>query len=80
MKRKRKEGRTVTAACQLRSGSIHPFGAMHSFVPLGGGEERIYQQMRESIPVLVDAGIDPRAGRCSCQNGAAVRRISGTLP
>ena len=52
MKRKKKENGTVAAACQLRSGQQHPFGAIRNFTPLGGGEERIYRQMREAIPVL----------------------------
>ena len=52
MKRKKKENGTVAAACQLRSGQQHPFGASRNFTPRGGGEERIYRQMREAIPVL----------------------------
>ena len=56
MKRKRKEQASHVAVSQLRSGSTHPFGALKGFVPLGGGEERIYRQMREAVPV-VDAAI-----------------------
>lgn len=56
MKWRNKEKAGVTAVCQLRSGNTHPFGAMRSFTPLGGGEERVYQEMREAIPVL-DAAI-----------------------
>ena len=41
---------------QLRCGDTHPFGAMRGFVPLGGGEERVYREMREAIPVL-DAAV-----------------------
>lgn len=76
MKRKRKEPTGAAAACQLRSGEVHPFGVLRGFTPLGTGEERIYQQLREAIPVL-DAAVcklvrltggftarcrDPRAG------------------
>ncbi len=43
-------------ACQLRSGQTHPFGALRGFVPLGAGEEHIYRQLREAIPVL-DAAV-----------------------
>jgi len=43
-------------ACQLRGGEGHPFGALKGFVPLGAGEERIYRQLREAIPVL-DAAV-----------------------
>ncbi len=52
MKWKRKEPGTAGYACQLRSGTGHPFGALRSFVPLGGGEERVYRELREAIPVL----------------------------
>ncbi len=52
MKWKKKEPAAAGYACQLRSGSGHPFGALKSFVPLGGGEERIYRELREAIPVL----------------------------
>lgn len=55
MKRK-KERAGVSATCQLRTGNQHPFGALRSFVPLGSGEEPIYRQLREAIPVL-DAAV-----------------------
>ena len=51
MKWKRKE-KPMAAVCQLRSGEVHPFGALRSFTPLGGGEEMMYRQMREAVPVL----------------------------
>ena len=56
MKVKRKEGGAVAVSCQLRSAQNHPFGALRSFTPLGAGEERIYRQLREAIPVL-DAAV-----------------------
>jgi len=56
MKWNRKEKNPVTAVCQLRNGNAHPFGALRSFTPLGTGEEQIYRQMREAIPVL-DAAV-----------------------
>ena len=56
MKKSKKETAGVAAVCQLRGGNSHPFGAMRSFTPLGGGEERVYREMREAIPVL-DAAI-----------------------
>lgn len=43
-------------ATQLRSGQGHPFGSIRSYVPLGGGEARLYQSMREALPIL-DAAI-----------------------
>ncbi len=47
---------SFSAACQLRMGQTHPFGALRGFVPLGRGEERVYREIREAIPVL-DAAI-----------------------
>ena len=55
LKRKRKENGPV-GVCQLRNGQSHPFGALRQFVPLGTGEEKIYRQLREAIPVL-DAAV-----------------------
>ncbi|MBR6596127.1 MAG: serine/threonine protein phosphatase [Oscillospiraceae bacterium] len=55
MKWKRKDS-TPVAVTQLRSGEAHPFGALRGFSALGGGEERLYRQMREAIPVL-DAAV-----------------------
>ena len=55
MKKNRKDKGPV-AVCQLRNGNRHPFGALQNFVPLGTGEEEIYRQMREAIPVL-DAAV-----------------------
>ena len=56
MNLKRKEGGAVAVKTQLRSGDSHPFAALRGFTPLGAGEERIYRQLREAIPVL-DAAI-----------------------
>ena len=46
----------AAAVCQIRSGEQHPFGSLRGYIPLGGGEERIYRQIREAIPVL-DAAV-----------------------
>lgn len=56
MRRKGKNQQPVGLACQLRSGTGHPFGGLKNFVPLGTGEERIYREIREAVPVL-DAAI-----------------------
>ena len=56
MKRKQQGVSVAATACQLRSGQGHPFGALKGFVPLGTGEEQIYRQLREAIPVL-DAAV-----------------------
>ncbi len=83
MKRKKKAAPAVAAVCQLRSGDTHPFGAMRSFTPLGGGEERIYREMRESIPVL-DAAVGKMVRLCGgfqavCRDPAAQRRLNDFL-
>ena len=56
MQRKQKDTPLAATACQLRSGQSHPFGALKGFVPLGTGEEIMYRQLREAIPVL-DAAV-----------------------
>ena len=56
MKKKQQNAPLAATACQLRGGAPHPFGALKGFVPLGAGEEQIYRQLREAIPVL-DAAI-----------------------
>ena len=62
MKRKKKAGGGAVRS-QLRCGDTHPFGAMRGFVPLGGGEERVYREMREAIPVL-DAAVGKMVRLC----------------
>ena len=63
MRRKKKASGGVAAVCQLRCGDTHPFGAIRGFVPLGGGEERVYREMREAIPVL-DAAVGKMVRLC----------------
>ncbi len=41
---------------QIRSAGRHPFGLLDSYVPLGGGDVRLYRSIREAVPVL-DAAI-----------------------
>ena len=73
----------MAAACQLRGGSIHPFGAMRGFTPLGGGEERIYREMREALPVL-DAAVGKMVRLCGgfevkCRNPQAQEKLNAFL-
>ena len=63
MKREQKETGGVSAVCQLRSAREHPFGALRRFTPLGGGEERVYRELREAIPVL-DAAVGKMVRLC----------------
>ena len=58
---KKKTEAPVTA--QLRLGSAHPFGGLRGYVPLGGGEERIYREVRSAVPV-VDAAISKLVRLC----------------
>ena len=82
MKRKKETG-GVAAVCQLRSGQQHPFGALRSFVPLGGGEELAYRQLREAIPVL-DAAVCKMVRLCGgfqvqCENARAQEKLNDFL-
>ena len=83
MKRKKKAGEALAAVCQLRGGSVHPFGAVRNFVPLGGGEEQIYRQLREAIPVL-DVAVKKLVRLCGgftvkCANAQAQKRLEEFL-
>ena len=83
MKWKRKEKNGVSAVCQLRDGQTHPFGALRGYVPLCRGEERIYQQMREAIPVL-DAAVGKLVRlsggfQVHCRNDAAQQKLEAFL-
>ena len=83
MKWKRKEKTPVAAVCQLRDGQTHPFGALRGYVPLCRGEERVYQELREAIPVL-DAAVGKLVRlsggfQVKCQNEAAQTRMEEFL-
>lgn len=58
-----KEASTPVAVGQLRVGSVHPYGAFRGYVPLGGGEERIYRELRSAVPVL-DAAVGKLVRLC----------------
>lgn len=53
---KRSRAKSPTACSQIRSGYKHPFGMLESYVPLGGGDVRLYRAIREAVPVL-DAAV-----------------------
>ena len=83
MKWKRKEKNSVAAVCQLRDGQTHPFGALRGYVPLCRGEERVYQELREAIPVL-DAAVGKLVRlsggfHAKCRNEAAQQRMDEFL-
>ena len=83
MKKKKQDAPLAASACQLRSGQNHPFGALRSFVPLGTGEEQVYRQLREAIPVL-DAAVG-KLVRLSggfavkCKNGESQKKLETFL-
>ena len=56
MKLFRKTREKRTAVTQIRAADRHPFGMLDSYVPLGGGDVRLYRAIREAIPVL-DAAV-----------------------
>ena len=83
LKWKRKEKPGVTALCQLRDGEVHPFGALRGFTPLGRGEERVYRELREAVPVL-DAAVGKMVRLCggfqvSCPGAEATQRLENFL-
>ena len=79
----KKKDKPVAAVCQLRSGNMHPFGVLRGFTPLGAGEERIYRQLREAVPVL-DAAVGKLvrlSGGFSvkCRDGESQKRLEQFL-
>ena len=80
---RKKEKNGVAAVSQLRSGQVHPFGALRGYVPLGAGEEQIYYQMRTAIPVL-DAAVGKLVRlsggfRAVCRNEIAQEKLNRFL-
>lgn len=53
---KRTREKPPAATTQIRSVDRHPFGMLENYVPLGGGDTRLYRAMREAVPVL-DAAV-----------------------
>ena len=81
--RKKQKGGAMAAACQLRSGTAHPFTDLRGFVPLGNGEERVYRQLREAIPVL-DAAVGKLVRlsggfQVECKNPSSQRSLEDFL-
>ena len=83
MKRKEKGKAVSVQAGQLRTTQGYPFGTLRGVVPLGTGEERLYQQLREAIPVL-DAAVG-KLVRLSggfhvvCRSGEAQKKLEDFL-
>lgn len=48
--------KNTAPAVQLRRSECHPFNLLDNYVPLGGGDIRLYRSIREAVPV-VDAAI-----------------------
>lgn len=81
--KKKQTAAPLAAQCQLRSDRCASLGTLRSFTPLGAGEERIYRQLREAIPVL-DAAVG-KLVRLSgglavrCVDSRAQRALEGFL-
>ena len=74
----------AAAVAQLRMGSAHPFCGLRGYVPLGGGEERIYRELRSAVPV-VDAAILKLVRLCGgfrvkCRREEQLREFLRTVP
>ena len=83
MKQKKKDAPASARACQLRSTQSYPFGALHSFVPLGSGEEIVYRKLREAIPLL-DAAVGKLVRltggfQVKCRNAESEKRLEQFL-
>lgn len=68
---------------QIRSGERHPFGMLDSYVPLGGGDVRLYRAIREAVPVI-DAAVMKIVRltggfRAVCSDEAAERELGRFL-
>ena len=81
--KRKKKGSGPVAVCQIRGGQTHPFGSLRGFTPLGTGEERVYRQLREAVPV-VDAALGKLvrlAGgfRVKCRTDSAQEKLDQFL-
>lgn len=68
---------------QLRDGDAHPFSLLAGYVPLGGGETRLYREIREAVPI-VDAAITKlvrlTGGFCvKCGNARAEKELAAFI-
>lgn len=72
MRRKKSESSAAATATQLRGDRGHPFGTVRSYVPLCGGEYRLYRSMREALPIL-DAAIGKLVRLCGGFTAACAR-------
>ncbi len=52
---KRPRLKPAAVSTQIRSAAAHPFGMLDNYVPLGGGDIRLYRAIREAVPVLDSA-------------------------
>ena len=81
--KKNKKDRGPVAVCQMRSVGQHPFYMLQRSIPLGTGQEEIYRQLREAVPVL-DAAVGKlvrlSGGFCvNCKSPQAQKRLEEFL-
>lgn len=53
---KKPKAKQTALSTQIRTSEQHPFGMLDNYVPLGGGDIRLYRAIREAVPVL-DAAV-----------------------
>ena len=56
--KKKQNPAPAAAVGQLRSGGSHGFSSLDRYVPLGDGESRLYESMREAVPLLDAAALE----------------------
>ena len=83
LKRKEKKEVVAARACQLRSSNGYTLGALRSFVPMDSRETRLYQKLREAIPVL-DAAVGKLVRlsggfSVTCRNALAQKKLEEFL-
>lgn len=73
----------AATSVQIRNAQRHPFGMLDSYVPLGGGDIRLYRAIREAVPI-VDAAILKTIRliggfRVECQDKTAEQQLADFL-
>ena len=56
-KKRKKEDRSLPAVQTVSRDHIYPFAEIDRYTPLMNGENRIYSQLREAVPII-DAALD----------------------
>jgi len=78
--RKSKNAAAPAAAAQLRRGGQHPFGLLEQYSPMAGGDNAVYREIRQALPI-VDAAVGKLVRlssgfRVTCPDAAAERALN----